>query len=62
MLVLSRKSTEPIQMGDRMVISVLEIRGNKVRMGINAPKHIQVLALALVSRWPAGPPLVAEAV
>ncbi len=43
MLVLSRKSTEDILIGDSIVVTVLEIRGNKVRIGINAPKEIQVL-------------------
>ena len=43
MLVLSRKSTERIQIGDNVVVTVLEIRGNKVRIGIDAPKEIHVL-------------------
>lgn len=43
MLVLSRKSTERIQIGDNVVVTVLEIRGNKVRIGIDAPKEIRVL-------------------
>ena len=34
MLVLSRKSTERIQIGDNVVVTVQEIRGNKVRIGI----------------------------
>jgi carbon storage regulator CsrA len=43
MLVLSRKSTERIQIGDRVVVTVLEIRGNNVRIGISAPREIRVL-------------------
>jgi carbon storage regulator len=43
MLVLSRRSTERIQIGDNVVVTVLEIRGNKVRMGIDAPKEVRVL-------------------
>ena len=43
MLVLSRKSMERIQIGDNIVITVLEIQGNKVRLGIAAPKEIRVL-------------------
>ena len=35
MLVLSRKSTEQIQIGDNVVVTVLEIHGNKVRIGID---------------------------
>jgi carbon storage regulator CsrA len=34
MLVLSRKSMERIQIGDNGVVTVLEIQGNKVRLGI----------------------------
>ena len=43
MLVLSRKSTESIHIGDSVVVTVLEIRGNKVRLGIEAPKEVHVL-------------------
>jgi len=43
MLVLSRKSTERIQIGNDVVVTVLEIHGNKVRIGISAPRHIRVL-------------------
>jgi len=37
MLVLSRKDSESIMIGDDIVITVIEIRGDKVRLGINAP-------------------------
>ena len=43
MLVLSRKLTESIHIGDSVVVTVLEIRGNKVRLGIDAPKEVHVL-------------------
>ena len=42
MLVLSRKSLERIQIGDNVVVTVLEIHGNKVRIGIDAPKEVLV--------------------
>ena len=47
MLVLSRKSMESIEIGDSVVVKVLEIRGNKVRIGIDAPKEIHVLRTEL---------------
>ena len=43
MLVFSRKSTESIHIGDSIVVTVLEVRGGKVRIGIDAPKHIHVI-------------------
>jgi len=43
MLVLSRKSTESINIGDSIVVTVLRIQGNKVRIGIDAPKEIHVI-------------------
>ena len=42
MLVLSRKKNEAIVIGDDIVIHVIEIRGDKVRLGIVAPKEISV--------------------
>ena len=42
MLVLSRKHDEKIHIGDNIVITVVEIRGDKVRLGIDAPKEISV--------------------
>ena len=57
MLVLSRKSTESIHIGDSVVVTVLEIRGNKVRIGIDAPKEIHVLRSELqdvISKLPSG--------
>ncbi len=47
MLVLSRKSMEDILIGDSVVVHVLEIRGNRVRIGIDAPKDINVLRTEL---------------
>lgn len=43
MLVLSRKPMESIHIGDGVVVTVLEIRGNKARIGIDAPKEVHVL-------------------
>jgi len=42
MLVLSRKKNESIVVDDKIVITVVEIRGDKVRLGIEAPKEIPV--------------------
>jgi carbon storage regulator len=42
MLVLSRKKDEKIIIGDKITIMVIEIRGDKVRLGIEAPKEVTV--------------------
>jgi carbon storage regulator len=42
MLVLSRKRNESIVIDDNIVITVVEIRGDKVRLGIEAPKEVPV--------------------
>ncbi|HCT43973.1 MAG: carbon storage regulator [Phycisphaerae bacterium] len=42
MLVLSRQRDETIMIGDEIEISIVDIRGDKVRLGINAPTRIAV--------------------
>lgn len=42
MLVLSRKKNQEIIINDQITISIVEIRGDKVRLGINAPKEVSV--------------------
>lgn len=42
MLVLSRKKNESIVIDANITITVLEVRGEKVRLGINAPKTVPI--------------------
>ena len=42
MLVLSRQRDETIIIGDDVEITIVDIRGEKVRLGINAPPHVPV--------------------
>ncbi|WP_082553433.1 carbon storage regulator CsrA [Phycicoccus sp. Root101] len=42
MLVLSRRPQESFRIGHDIVITVLEVSGDKVRIGIDAPSHVQV--------------------
>jgi carbon storage regulator CsrA len=43
MLVLTRKSHETIQIGPNIVITILRVKGNAVRVGIEAPRNVNVL-------------------
>ena len=43
MLVLTRKLNEAIQIGDHIKVTVLRVKGNSVRIGIEAPRDIRVL-------------------
>jgi carbon storage regulator len=42
MLVLSRKKNEKIMIGDHITITIVEVRGDRVRLGIEAPKGLAV--------------------
>lgn len=42
MLVLTRKKNEEIVVNDDVVFTILEIRGDKVRVGVEAPKEVGV--------------------
>jgi len=48
MLVLARKKDEAILIGDDIEIIVTEISEDKVKIGINAPKHMKVLRKELL--------------
>ncbi len=42
MLILTRKSGEKLMVGDEVEITVLGVKGNQVRFGVNAPKEVAV--------------------
>lgn len=42
MLVLTRKTSESIVIGNDITVTVLEVRGDQVRIGIDAPRSVQV--------------------
>lgn len=42
MLVLSRKKNETIVIGDNIKVMVIEVRGDKVRLGVQAPRDVSV--------------------
>ena len=43
MLVLSRKEDGKIYIGDDIVLTVIDVRGGRVRIGIDAPKDVKVI-------------------
>jgi carbon storage regulator len=49
MLVLTRKSSQSIVIGDDIVITILEIRGDQIRVGITAPREVPVYREEIVA-------------
>src|SRR5271156_5334943 len=43
MLVLTRKTEQKIQIGDQITITILQVKGQAVKIGIQAPKDVRVL-------------------
>ena len=54
MLVLSRRETERIRLGDSIVVTVVRVSGDKVRLGIEAPRDVLVLREELEPHCAAG--------
>ena len=52
MLVLSRKHNETLHIGDDIVITIVRVRGDSVRIGIQAPKEIHVMRSELLETPP----------
>lgn len=42
MLILSRKTNEKIVIGDSITISIIEVRGDQVKIGVDAPRSVKV--------------------
>jgi len=59
MLVLTREPGQTLRLGDEVTLTILEVRGGRVRVGINAPQTIRVLRAerAENSARPVGVPL-----
>jgi len=43
MLVLTRKANQRIQIGEKITVTVVEVRGRYVRIGIEAPREVRIL-------------------
>ena len=50
MLVLTRKVGEEIYIGDQICVKVMEISGNKVRLGIDAPTSLRIYREEVLAR------------
>ncbi|MBV6415835.1 MAG: Translational regulator CsrA [Steroidobacteraceae bacterium] len=42
MLILTRRVGEAVMIGDEVTVTVLGVKGNQVRVGVNAPKNVSV--------------------
>ena len=42
MLILTRRIGETVMIGDKVTVTVLSVNGNQVRIGVNAPKEVEV--------------------
>jgi carbon storage regulator CsrA len=42
MLILTRRIGETLMVGDEVTVTVLDVKGNQVRIGVNAPKSVAV--------------------
>ena len=51
MLVLTRKKGERIHLGESIVLTVLALKGNQVRLGVEAPKDVVILREEIRNQW-----------
>jgi carbon storage regulator len=58
MLILTRKVGESLMIGDEVEVTVLGLRGNQVRIGVNAPKEVAVHREEIYNRIQNGEPLI----
>ncbi|MGP1459686.1 MAG: carbon storage regulator CsrA [Treponema sp.] len=42
MLILSRKTDQQIRIGDNVTITIIDVRGDQVKIGVDAPKEVKV--------------------
>lgn len=62
MLVLSRKLKQSIRIGDSITVTILHVKGNTIRVGIDAPKDVRIMRSELSDFLDPAAPLDANAV
>ena len=50
MLILTRRVNESLRVGEDVTVTVVAVKGNQVRIGINAPKDVEVLREEIYNR------------
>ncbi|MGH7194641.1 MAG: carbon storage regulator, partial [Candidatus Saccharimonadales bacterium] len=50
MLVLSRKATQQIQIGENIVVTIVQVKGQGVRIGIEAPENVSIVRAEIVGK------------
>lgn len=50
MLILTRKVGERLQIGDNISVTVLSVRGNQVKIGVDAPKDVAVYREEIINK------------
>jgi len=52
MLVLTRKEQEAVCIGDEIIVTVTEVRGGRVKLAIDAPRHVRIDRQEISGRTP----------
>ena len=56
MLILTRRVGETVMIGDEISVTVLRVKGNQIRLGVNAPKNVSVQREEIFGRARSGAP------
>jgi len=60
MLILSRRESERVHLGDDIILTIVRVNGDKVRIGVEAPAHIKILRTELERTSEVSPPVIEQ--